>query len=332
MKLSDLHYLPNSPSDKKGWPWYFECPIPLEQKPSGHYWPKICIVTPSFNQAQYLEETIRSVLLQGYPNLEYMVIDGGSTDGSVEIIKKYAPWLTYWVSEPDRGQSHAINKGFSRSTGEIMAWINSDDYYDKGAFYEIVQAFDQNPNSIWIAGKCSFILDNNEITDGWAKPRNDIVNWFTGPLVMQPGVFWKSWIWKQVKGVDEEMNYSFDYDLWMKYVEYQPFPTWIEKNLAFFRKHGESKSIKSKSKFMMENEIIYKRYMGKYLKTPHQRILLWKLRKDRSAFKSINRETITHLPLRSGLSNFLKAISIAPWIILKKSYYGRLLRYLRIRD
>ena len=104
---------------KPGWPWA-EASVPLPEKmPDGSDWPRISVVTPSYNQGEFIEETIRSVLLQGYPNLEYIIIDGGSTDNSVEIIKKYEPWLTYWVSEKDRGQSHAINKGFKHAAGEI---------------------------------------------------------------------------------------------------------------------------------------------------------------------------------------------------------------------
>ncbi|NVO00781.1 MAG: glycosyltransferase, partial [Geobacteraceae bacterium] len=108
--------------------------------------PKITIVTPSYNQGRFLEKTILSVLDQGYPNLEYIVIDGGSTDESVEIIKKYADRLTYWVSEPDRGQSHAINKGFERATGEIFGWLNSDDWYHPGALQAVAEAFAANPD------------------------------------------------------------------------------------------------------------------------------------------------------------------------------------------
>jgi glycosyltransferase involved in cell wall biosynthesis len=102
----------------------------------GSRWPRISIVTPSLNQANYLEETIRSVLLQGYPNIEYIIIDGGSTDESVEIIKKYEKWLSFWISEPDKGQSHAINKGFSKASGEIYAYINSDDLYEQNSVFK----------------------------------------------------------------------------------------------------------------------------------------------------------------------------------------------------
>src|ERR1700738_1526878 len=109
-----------------GWPWTTETPRLPAVRPDGSRWPRITIVTPSFNQGQFIEETIRSVLLQGYPNLEYIIIDGGSTDNTVEIIKKYEPWIACWVSEKDRGQSDALNKGFARATGQILAWLCSD--------------------------------------------------------------------------------------------------------------------------------------------------------------------------------------------------------------
>jgi glycosyltransferase involved in cell wall biosynthesis len=122
------------PPGKTGWPWTIGCdPLPATL-PDGSPWPRISVITPSYNQGQFLEETIRSVLLQGYPNLEYIVIDGGSTDATLDIIQKYAPYITYWVSEPDRGQSHALNKGLDRATGEFIGWQNSDDFYQPQAF------------------------------------------------------------------------------------------------------------------------------------------------------------------------------------------------------
>ena len=129
MKTLLLADLPPPPPGRTGWPWTVASPAVPETAPGGAPWPRITIVTPSFNQGQFLEETIRSVLLQGYPNLEYIIIDGGSNDNSIEIINRYKNWISYWISEKDRGQAHAINKGIDRSTGEVLAWLNSDDVY-----------------------------------------------------------------------------------------------------------------------------------------------------------------------------------------------------------
>jgi glycosyltransferase involved in cell wall biosynthesis len=133
--------LPPPPPGKTGWPWAAEAPLLPRARQDGSPWPLISIVTPSYNQGQFIEETIRSVLLQGYPDLEYIIIDGGSTDQSVEMIKKYEPWLTHWASERDRGQAHAINKGFERATGEIGAYLNSDDFYLPGALAHSAESF-----------------------------------------------------------------------------------------------------------------------------------------------------------------------------------------------
>lgn len=134
-----LKDLPPPPPGKTGWPWTEQSqPLP-ERMPNGAEWPRVSVVTPSYNQDQFIEETIRSVLLQGYPNLEYIIIDGGSTDNTIEILKKYNRYLAYWVSEPDRGQSHAVNKGFQKATGEWIGWQNSDDYYHPQAIDRAVQ-------------------------------------------------------------------------------------------------------------------------------------------------------------------------------------------------
>lgn len=142
-KALTLQDLPPAPSGQSGWPWTEQSDLLPAQMPDASPWPRISIVTPNYNQGQFLEETIRSVLLQGYPNLEYIIIDGGSTDNSVEIIKKYEPYLTYWVSERDRGQSHGINKGFEKCTGDYIAWMNSSDCYLPNAFKNTFIEFPQ---------------------------------------------------------------------------------------------------------------------------------------------------------------------------------------------
>ena len=133
LQCPQLSELPRAPSGKTGWPWTEESRRLPVSRYEGHPWPRISVITPSFNQGEFIEETIRSVLLQGYPDLEYLILDGGSTDNSIEIIKKYSTWLTYWVSEPDSGQSDAINRGLKRASGDFSTWINSDDMLCKNA-------------------------------------------------------------------------------------------------------------------------------------------------------------------------------------------------------
>ena len=136
MQCPQLSELPKAPSGKTGWPWTEESRRLPVLRYEGDPWPRISVITPSFNQGEFIEETIRSVLLQDYPDLEYLILDGGSTDNSIEIIKRYSTWLTYWVSEPDSGQSDAINRGLKRASGDFCTWINSDDMLCKNALID----------------------------------------------------------------------------------------------------------------------------------------------------------------------------------------------------
>jgi cellulose synthase/poly-beta-1,6-N-acetylglucosamine synthase-like glycosyltransferase len=147
---STLNELPSPPPGKTGWPWTEESTRLQDTMPDDRPWPRVSIVTPSYNQATYLEETIRSVVSQGYPNLEYIVMDGGSTGGSVEIIQKYEPWLARWQSIRDDGQYDAIQKGFHLSCGEIMAYLNSDDLYFPWTFKVVAELFTLFPQVDWL--------------------------------------------------------------------------------------------------------------------------------------------------------------------------------------
>lgn len=247
--------LPKPHKNRVDWPWTTGSKSIPQYNSESVPWPKISIVTPSFNQAQYLEETIRSVLLQNYPNLEYIIIDGGSTDGSLEIIKKYEPWLTHWVSEKDRGQSHAINKGFKLATGEIFAFINSDDYYLPGAFFSVADSFTKKHDlivgityQIDTKGKLrserkapSLVLD--DVAD-WQK------NWFR-----QPGCFFTKNVFERVGGVDESLQYSLDFDLWLRMLKVGD-GKYIESELAVARNHPAMKTQNKGGRGFAEDRLV----------------------------------------------------------------------------
>lgn len=232
---------PDSPSDKSSWLWAEASEQLPDRMPDGSPWPKISIVTPSYNQAQYLEETIRSVLLQNYPNLEYIIMDGGSTDGSVEIIKKYSKYLTYWESETDRGQSHAINKGFQRSTGEIMAWINSDDYYAENAFKIVAEKLGSNKKAMLIGS--SIQIENDEkplrVLDD-RKPAWDAMV-YDSRTFPQPSVFWTRALWDKAGPLDDSLYFLMDYDLWLKMRHETEQAIFVDNVLSYVNLHQDQK-------------------------------------------------------------------------------------------
>jgi glycosyltransferase involved in cell wall biosynthesis len=203
---------------------------------------KLSIVTPSFNQGRFLEETILSVLNQGYQPLEYIIIDGGSTDESVSIIQRYEKHLAYWISEKDRGQVHAINKGLERATGDILAFINSDDVYLPGAFNAVISHFNESPESEWVCGDTLMFGEGHETRMIRAVvPRSaaHCLSWaYRAP---QPGHFWRTELVRS--GFQERWNYDFDHDMYVRLLlaghkcEYLPLP------MAGYRLHEVSKTI-----------------------------------------------------------------------------------------
>lgn len=186
--------------------------------------PKISIITPSYNQAETLERTILSVLEQAYPNLEFIIIDGGSTDNSVEIIKKYETKLTYWVSEKDRGQSHAINKGFAKATGDIIAWINSDDWYNTGSFLKIASIFQSSGIGLLI-GACQIFYPTEPNKNYIVSPSNIsfetlLMYWRSSFCPPQPSIFFSKAALDKVGFLNEDLHYAMDLDLWLKITRY----------------------------------------------------------------------------------------------------------------
>jgi glycosyltransferase involved in cell wall biosynthesis len=215
-------------------------------------WPRITVVTPSYNQAAYLEETIRSVLLQGYPNLQYIVIDGGSSDGSQEIIAKYEPFLDYWVSEKDQGQSEAINKGLEIADGEIVGWLNSDDLYLPDALHTVGQAFRENSDVEWVAGS---VLHREEgipdvaIASEVSAP---LSQWMDTSRIQQPASFWKRSLHQRLGQLDESLHYVMDTELFLRFLLAGKRPVGISSELAIVRMHTASKTVSGPNAFRME--------------------------------------------------------------------------------
>lgn len=215
-------------------------------------YPKITIVTPSFNQGQYLEETIRSVIDQEYPNLEYIVIDGGSSDRSIEIIRKYEKYITYWVSEPDKGQSEAINKGLKRATGDLFNWLNSDDYLEKGALHKLAKAYLDHPEKKIFCFKLEKLTaDKKELSDRLVNPADEI-ECYCDPVITQPSMFYKREVINQLQHLNTKLHYCMDYEWWLKFIIlYGPSAIYASNDVfAVYRMHPESKTFTSYEKFI----------------------------------------------------------------------------------
>jgi glycosyltransferase involved in cell wall biosynthesis len=219
-------------------------------------YPVISIVTPSFNQAKFLEQTILSVLNEDYPCLEYIIIDGGSTDGSLDIIKKYESKISYWVSESDKGQSDAINKGLKRATGEIVNWLNSDDYYEKGTLIKVAEGF-SNPEVNIVSGRGRLFRDS--ITIGYTKG----VDVYDGNLAKtigwvrmdQPETFFRKKVVDSIGYLDERLHFLMDRDWWLKYLLKYGLNGICKTNdlLVNFRLHESSKTDSNKEGFVIDH-------------------------------------------------------------------------------
>lgn len=211
--------------------------------------PAITIITPSFNQAAFLEETITSVLEQNYPNLQYIIVDGGSTDGSVDIIRKYAGALDYWVSEKDRGQSHALNKGLQRASGDLIAYINSDDYYLPDTFNAIATCFIAHPEVDLLHGRCRFVDEKGERIGGRFGNISDYAEmldlwdvWWKERNFVQPEVFWTKRVSDQIGLFREDLHWVMDYEYWARIFRAGGKARRVDAEIACFRFQANQKS------------------------------------------------------------------------------------------
>jgi glycosyltransferase involved in cell wall biosynthesis len=250
MPCASLDDLPSPFEDKTGWPWTEQSdPLPETQSDHGS-WPKISIATPSYNQGEFIEETIRSVLLQGYPNLEYIVMDGGSTDDSVDIIEKYVPWIDDWESETDRGQTHAINKAFRRFTGEVVTWINSDDVLAPGALHTIGRTF-MAEEAEFVVGKTN-VIDRNGSVRSVVEPRvfDDAHQKFYDVHIIQPSSFFDLDLYEEHGPFHEDAHYAMDMIFWIQLREADVSFDTVDAVISYFRSYGESKSAEGVMNFV----------------------------------------------------------------------------------
>lgn len=248
MNCPNLTDLPEPAPGRIGWPWTEESRrLPIENS-AGQRWPSISVITPSFNQGEFIEETIRSVLLQGYPDLEYIILDGGSTDRSVEIIKKYSQWLSFWASEPDAGQSDAINRGLKRASGRFATWINSDDMLCQNALVEHADGFGFRESTVYV-GLCVYIDQGGKSLFqhcGRVHSLEDLLRidrvWRNGGHIVQPEVIFPRELALCVGGLNQDNHFTMDYELWGKFLIAGAKFHYTQIPFGMFRQHELQKT------------------------------------------------------------------------------------------
>jgi glycosyltransferase involved in cell wall biosynthesis len=266
--LTQSTCFPEPLPDKREWPWRDSIHEMDWSFPPNITWPKITIITPSFQQGRYLEETIRSVLLQRYPNLEYFVIDGGSTDNSIEIIQKYSPWLSWWISEIDRGQADAINKGFQKSESSIIGWINSDDLLLPESLWHIALAHVDTPDKIIVgdveefSDPSSSVINKSNLVQQNELGFENFVEIWNGKLMWhQPGIFFPSNLLSRTGLLDTNLEYAFDHDFMCRLLQVASVK-YLRHPVARFRLHDSSKTVQKAPDFLMELSLVIQRYWG----------------------------------------------------------------------
>ena len=320
-----LKDLPSSPAGKTGWPWTEQTePLP-KLRPDGLEWPRISIVTPNYNYGQFLEETIRSVLLQGYPNLEYIVIDGDSTDNSVEIIEKYQPWLSYWVSEKDKGQSSAINKGIKNSTGKIFNWLNSDDIFSISALFNIASVWAEKTTVL--VGACE--VATTEKSCFWIPEQSicplKLALYCQGKVGMaQPSTFISLDRLKLIGGVNEALHYVMDYALYLDLLLDEKFVAEhiviTDRCLSIARLHEESKTSSSWNCFEKEMIQVLPALMPKF-SSNEQKVICHRLQQLKTQVSV--REALQHSG-EIGLIRLIKLLFESPSVFYSRFYLGAL--------
>ncbi|MBZ5627429.1 MAG: glycosyltransferase [Acidobacteriia bacterium] len=308
-EVKAVHELPPPPAGKTGWPWDTAVRCLPPKMRNGEAWPKISIVTPAYKQGNFLEETMRSVLLQGYPNLEYIVIDDGSPDNTAEIIRKYESHLAYWTTQKNSGQPTAINNGFAHATGEIMGWLNSDDLLLPRALERIAQAH-CDPRVKVTCGFRKVIDADSRVTELQIHPWPAPYDLMRTCFVAQETVFWKREVWKKT-GPLGNWRYALDFDYWHRVITNGYKFTLLPYFLGALRMHPECKTSRMRDVCAEEAAEIFERFLGRRLTLDEawsQSTLHTQYRMFRKLPRSALHSRLTAVPV-------LKAVSaMAHWL------------------
>ena len=324
MRCPTLFKLPAAPAGKTGWPWTVETSQLADTMPDGRQWPRISVVTPSFNQGQFIEEAIRSVLLQGYPNLEYIVVDGGSTDASIDIIRRYTPWISSWFSERDDGQSDAINKGLGVATGEIVSWLNSDDLVTPDALQNVAVRFAQENEPTVVCGSAEIrSTDLSKVLWTFNSPPTsaaDILAFPEGRHIGQPSVFISGELLDFPEPLRRDLTYVMDLELWLRVAKRRDFVT-VSDTLSWMRHHDEAKTIRDNYRIYDELELVIAEYAD--LVSPQRAAAVIQACRQKGARAHVNyalRQTGLHKRL-AALSSLLKALKLDRGVLSYQPFY-----------
>lgn len=224
--------------------------------------PKISVITPSYNQGIYIEETIQSVLNQNYPNLEYIIIDGGSNDSTLEVIKKYESKIDFWVSEKDKGQADAINRGFAMATGDILCWLNSDDYFFPETLNYVASKLNINKNEI-LFGEVDHIFEpGKEIKHSNVQNKYKNYNLELYDYIIQPGSFWTKKVWKVTGSLSDNLHFVFDWEWFLRAKLNATEFIYTSRVMSMYRVHDAHKTSNGGEKRQKEIEYVLKKYSG----------------------------------------------------------------------